>query len=524
MDNNTEMKNTVTPEAENNPAGNPRKTRKNRRIIKSGSYTVAVSAVVIAIVIVINFLFSALPESYTEIDISKESLYTVGDTTKDIVGGLEENVTLYYICEEGKEEVQVEKMVNSYAELSDKLTVTKIDPGVNPNFVPQYTSEDVKSNSIIAVSDKRTTVAAYNDFYRYNVDGYAEMSYEEFNEFYYSYYYQYQSVPEYSMLFYGEQAITSAVSYVVADDIPSLYYTTGHGETELSSTYAGYVTTENYNYESLSLLTSDIPDDAEAILIIAPTMDFTSDETDALTKYVSGGGDVILITDYQSYSSESHPNLASFCTSLGMESADGLVMEGDPNHYLRLKNRVERPDYIVPIIGSTAESSPASCLESTNMHTLMPGSHGIVAAEDNEDWTVTPVLSTTDEAYLKTVIDDSFTFSKQDSDIEGQYLLGAASSRTDGEGGRFVWYSSSALIDESTDSNVGKGNSQMFIATLNWMAGKTETISIIGKDVSVDPLTMTESTVSAWKTVLCVIVPAAVAVTGLVVWARRRRR
>lgn len=517
MDNNTEMKNTVSPEAENT-AENPRKTRKNRRIIKSGSYTVAVSAVVIAIVIVINFLFSALPESYTEIDISKESLYTVGDTTKDIVGGLEENVTLYYICEEGKEEVQVEKMVNSYAELSDKLTVTKIDPGVNPNFVPQYTSEDVKSNSIIAVSDKRTTVAAYNDFYRYNVDGYAEMSYEEFNEFYYSYYYQYQSVPEYSMLFYGEQAITSAVSYVVADDIPSLYYTTGHGETELSSTYAGYVTTENYNYESLSLLTSDIPDDAEAILIIAPTMDFTSDETDALTKYVSGGGDVILITDYQSYSSEKHPNLASFCASLGMESADGLVMEGNTNRYFRTQNN------IIPIIGSTAESSPASRLESTNMYTLMPGSHGIVAAEDNEDWTVTPVLSTTDEAYLKTVIDENTTFSKQDSDIEGQYLLGAASSRTDGEGGRFVWYSSSALIDESTDSYVGKGNSQMFIATLNWMAGKTETISIIGKDVSVDPLTMTESTVSAWKTVLCVIVPAAVAVTGLVVWARRRRR
>lgn len=518
MDNNTEMKNTVSPEAENNPAENPRKTRKNRRILKSGSYTVAVSAVVIAIVIVINFLFSALPESYTEIDISKESLYTVGDTTKDIVGGLEENVTLYYICEEGKEEVQVEKMVNSYAELSDKLTVTKIDPGVNPNFVSQYTSEDVKSNSIIAVSDKRTTVAAYNDFYRYNVDGYAEMSSEEFNEFYYSYYYQYQSVPEYSTLFYGEQAITSAVSYVVADDIPSLYYTTGHGETELSAKYAGYVSTENYNYESLSLLTSDIPDDAEAILIIAPTMDFTADETDALAKYVSGGGDVILITDYQSYSSESHPNLASFCASLGMKSADGLVMEGNTNRY------IERQNNIVPIIGSTAESSPASRLESTNMYTLMPGSHGIVAAEDNEDWTVTPVLSTTDEAYLKTVIDENTTFSKQDSDIEGQYLLGAASSRTDGEGGRFVWYSSSALIDDSTDSYVGKGNSQMFIATLNWMAGKTETISIIGKDVSVDPLTMTESTVSAWKTVLCVIVPAAVAVTGLVVWARRRRR
>lgn len=518
MDNNTEMKNTVSPEAENNPAGNSREIRKNRRILKSGSYTVAVSAVVIAIVIVINFLFSALPESYTEIDISKESLYTVGDTTKDIVGGLEENVTLYYICEEGKEEVQVEKMVNSYAELSDKLTVTKIDPGVNPNFVSQYTSEDVKSNSIIAVSDKRTTVAAYNDFYRYNVDGYAEMSYEEFNEFYYSYYYQYQSVPEYSMLFYGEQAITSAVSYVVADDIPSLYYTTGHGETELSSTYAGYVTTENYNYESLSLLTSDIPDDAEAILIIAPTMDFTADETDALTKYVSGGGDVILITDYQSYSSESHPNLASFCASLGMKSADGLVMEGNTNRYIGKQNN------IVPIIGSTAESSPASRLESTNMYTLMPGSHGIVAAEDNEDWTVTPVLSTTDEAYLRTVIDENPTLSKQDSDIEGQYLLGAASSRTDGEGGRFVWYSSSALIDETIDFYVSKGNSQMFIATLNWMAGKTETISIIGKDVSVDPLTMTESTVSAWKTVLCVIVPVAVAVTGLVVWARRRRR
>lgn len=520
MDNNNMELNTVetAPAAESKPAA---PAKKNRRILKSGSYTVVVSAIVIAVVIAVNFFASVLPQSVMELDLTKESIYTIGDTTKQIVGALEEEVTLYYICEEGNEDSRVDKMIGNYEGLSDKLTVTRIDPAVNPDFVGTLTSDTVTANSVIAVSEKRTTVAAFEDFIRYDVEGYSEMSSEEFDSFYQQLtmqYYYTGEMPSVSVteLYYGEQYITSAIAYVTAEDIPALYYTTGHGETELSSTYVSYVTTENYQYGALTLLNNEIPEDAEAIMIINPTMDFTEAEVTSLLSYIQSGGDVILITSYNTYSTETRPNLAKLCAAMGLQSVDGLVMEGDSSHYFQY------PNYLIPIIGATDESSPASRLETTNMYTLMPAAHGIISPQAIEGVTTTQILSTTDKAYLKTVIDENTTYEMQEGDVAGQYAIAAASSVADG--GKFVWYASPYIVDENADSSVGKGNSQLFIATLNWMAGKMEAVSIIGKDISVKPLVMPESTVTAWKTFLCVIVPVAIAGTGLAVWSRRRRR
>lgn len=517
MDNNNMELNTVetAPEVSASPK------KKNGRILKSGSYTVTVSAVVIAIVIAINFFVSVLPQSVRELDLTKESIYTIGDTTKQIVGALDEKVDLYYICEEGKEDSRVDKMIANYEGLSENLTVTQIDPAVNPDFVGTLTSETVTANSVIAVSEKRTTVAVFEDFIRYDVEGYNEMSAEEFDSFYQQLnmqYYYTGEMPSVSVteLYYGEQYITSAIAYVTADDIPALYYTTGHGETALSSTYTSYVTTENYQYGAITLVGNDIPEDAEAIIIVNPTMDFTEAEVTSLVNYIQAGGDVILITSYNNYSTETRPNLAMLCAQMGLQSVDGLVMEGDSSHYFQY------PNCLIPIIGATDESSPASRLETTNMYTLMPAAHGIISPATVDGITVTQILSTTDKAYLKTEINENTTYEMQEGDVAGQYAIAAAATHSGG--GKFAWYASPYIVDDNADSSIGKGNSQLFIATLNWMAGKMESVSIIGKDISVKPLVMTESTVSAWKTFLCVVIPVAIVGTGLCVWVRRRRR
>ena len=140
---------------------------------------------------------------------------------------------------------------------------------------------------------------------------------------------------------------------------------------------------------------------------------------------------------------------------------------------------------------------------------------------------MTPVLSTTTSAYIKKTVDENTTVAKADGDIEGQFMVAAASTYSDdaenADGGRMVWYSSISVIGDSVDQ-MTKGNSQLFIATLHWMSSKTESISIIGKNVSTTYLTVTSQTASAWKWTLCIVVPGILIVAGFAVWGVRRRK
>ena len=49
---------------------------------RKGTYSAGISAIVIAIVVVINMLAGQLPENIKTIDLSNQKYYTVGKTTK----------------------------------------------------------------------------------------------------------------------------------------------------------------------------------------------------------------------------------------------------------------------------------------------------------------------------------------------------------------------------------------------------------------------------------------------------------
>ena len=74
---------------------------------------------------------------------------------------------------------------------------------MNPSFTSQYSSDEVASNSVIAVSDKRSKVIPYSDLYESSVN--------------------YQTYSMETTGFDGEGQITSAIAYVTTDDLPVLY-------------------------------------------------------------------------------------------------------------------------------------------------------------------------------------------------------------------------------------------------------------------------------------------------------------
>ncbi len=86
--------------------------RWSSKSVRNGSFSVVITAVVIAIVAAVNLIAGELPSSAAKVDVSENKLYTVGEQTKEVVKGLTEDVTLYLVAESGSEDDNLQKLLN----------------------------------------------------------------------------------------------------------------------------------------------------------------------------------------------------------------------------------------------------------------------------------------------------------------------------------------------------------------------------------------------------------------------------
>ena len=66
----------------------------SKKHIKNGSYSMAMAAIFIVIVVVINMIVGAIPSKYSQLDVSSSKLYTIGDETKKVLKALDKDVTI----------------------------------------------------------------------------------------------------------------------------------------------------------------------------------------------------------------------------------------------------------------------------------------------------------------------------------------------------------------------------------------------------------------------------------------------
>lgn len=468
----------------------------NKKYLKNGSYSVVISAVFIVIVVVINMIVGALPTKYSEFDLSSQKLYSIGDQTKSFLKDLDKDVTIYQVVQSGSEDETISKLLEKYEEESSHIRVEEKDPVVNPKFTSEYTSDEVSANSLIVVCGDRSKVVDYSNIYESSVD-----------------YNTYQSQ---TTGFDGEGQITSAISYVTSEDMPVLYTLDGHGEKELSSDIQEDIQKANIDIKSLNLITEEsVPEDAACLLINAPTSDISETEKDAIIEYLENGGKAMIFSDY---TTESMDNFDAVLKNYGVERVDGIVIEGDTQHYAQM------PYYLVPTVNST---DAISDFASQGYYVLMPYAQGIKHSDDIRDTvTVNSLLTTSDSAYSKVDV-NSGDVEKADGDVDGPFDLGVSITETldDDKETQIVYYTSSNLMDSQINQMVSGGNEQMLMSSLNWMCSndETTTISIPSKDLQVSYLTLTAYDVSFWKICVMGLIPGVFLVIGFMVWLKRRK-
>ena len=294
----------------------------NKKYLKNGSYSVVISAIFVVIVLVVNMIVGSLPTKYTEVDVSSEKLYSISDDTKKFLKKLDKDITIYQVVQSGSEDETIKKLLEKYEEESDHIKVEQKDPVVNPKFTSDYTSDDVAANSLIVVCGDRSKVVNYSSIYESSID-----------------YNTYQST---TTGFDGEGQIDSAISYVTSEDLPVLYTLDGHGEKELDSTLQEDIQKANIDIKSLNLITEEkVPDDTACLLINAPTSDISESEKDAIIDYLENGGKAMIFSDY---TEESMENFDAVLANYGVERTDGIVIEGDSQHYAQM------PYYLIPTV------------------------------------------------------------------------------------------------------------------------------------------------------------------------------
>lgn len=470
----------------------------DKKSLKNGSYSMGITAIVIAVLVVINLIVGQIPEKYTQVDVSTQKLYTISDTTVKYLKDMNTDVTIYHIVQSGKEDSVLEKMLTRYEEESKHIKVEKKDPVLYPNFTSQYTSDDVADNSLIVVAGEKSKVISYSDLYETEMD--------------------YTTYQTNTTGFDGEGQIDSAISYVTSENLPVIYTLEGHEELELNSSLTDSLQKANYDVQSLNLLTQDaVTEDTGCLLIAAPQKDLSEEETQKIITYMEAGGKVMIFTEY---TGTDMPNLKSVLENYGVTTGDGVIMEGDTGHYI-----MQRPYYIVPTIDS---SDITSDIKSNNRYVLAPISQPVKTLSDYRDTLqISSLLSTSDEAYIKTDVQNMTTYEKEDSDEEGSFQVGVSVTEQvdDDNTTQLVCFGCASLLDEATDQQVSGGNTDLVLAALGWMCeNDAPVIDVTSKSLTMSYLTVPQFDAAYWSIIVCGVIPVVFLLIGTVIWFKRRKQ
>lgn len=299
------------------------------------------------------------------------------------------------------------------------------------------------------------------------------------------------------------------------------YVTTGHGEAHWSGSDASafhkmvalkkILGQLNYRVKELSLnngLGKQIPDDAALVMVPGPTRSFLPEEVDALERYLTGGGRLLL---FLPAGEESHEALTGL---LGVKFIP-TELHNDRSHAARTRTIADR----ALIITNSYSSHPSVTTLSKNSRRLImvaPNTGSLEMVKDPSR-RMTETVRTPANTWADLDGDHEFD---GDQETRKVHILGVAVQGIESDMRGAVLANFAAMSDGALSSL--QANYQYFVDTVNWLTGdeKLSGMVEVEEDVRIEH-TRDEDTVWFWGTTA--FVPAFVVLVGLIRVRMRRR-
>ncbi len=508
---------------------------RKKRFKKFGTAAFAGGVILLALLILINVALALLPAKMTRFDATGLGLSSLADETEKLLDSLEEDVTVYWLCENGVlDETYVggwlTLLLERYDEASEHITVTRINTTEDTDFLEKYglTTEDFNNHSFLIESARRYTVLDVANIYRYSnayiddlAGGEYVMTMEELENMRQYIYYQgggdvlqYQTYQHSS----ANAELSAAIDFVTRETVPHGYLLTGFDGETLSEDLIGYLESVTERLDKLDISkASAIPDDANCVILHAPKSDLTEAQAALLLAYIHRGGSILLSTSPSSV--QSCPNLLKLTAEFGLSALPGHVTDPTSGYYVSGAS----VDTLTPKVNSQHELY----LVYQNSYTpRMPWSHAIKAADQLPTGvSATPIFATSTGATR--MVDGSTV-----GEAAQMYVAMSAQKQIANEDGtattaELIWFGSTEAFNEENAEATEGGN--YFYYAFGFIDISKEYTSPYS---TIPTIRMTTEALQPMSNlmkvliiaVITVVIPMGLLITGIVIWVKRRRR
>jgi hypothetical protein len=311
---------------------------------------------------------------------------------------------------------------------------------------------------------------------------------------------------------FNEQNFANALLRLLRGANSLVLWMDGHGERKLDGvanhdlgSFGQQLREKGFSTSSINLgLAQEVPANAALLVVTHPQVELQSAEVDKLLSYVDRGGNLLWLID-----TEPLRGLQPLAEKLGLVLTPGTVI--DP----ALPPRSGPP--VFAVAANYARHPVAGTLQ---YNTLFPHSRQI-GADDGSGWRVTPLIDVAPRGWVETgMLDAKSTFDKS-RDFPGPVNIATALERTVGDREqRVIVVGTGHFLSNSFIGN--GGNLALGVSMMNWLAGEDALVTIDPRPAADTRLEVGTMHLYAIAVIVLLLFPLIFAVTGGVVWWRRR--
>lgn len=489
----------------------------NKKSLKYGSLSTALTAIVIVAVILINLVAVMIEKEYPiNIDLTKKSVFTMGEKTSEYLSSLDETVNIFVMMDEFYFEASDDKdyrhayyLLRQYVESSNgKVTLTyDEDLRTDSVFTGKFPTASFAFGDVIVVYGSEYEEATVTNYRKFNLDDcFTTTEYSE-----YSY--------DISKL---EQTLTSSIMYLNSDNSKKIGLVMGHDEAGLSEELNSLLKSNIYSVVSVDLATGEIPEDVSVLLILEPKTDFEDDEIEKLDAFLENGeqlGRSIMM--FVGQNTPDMPKLEAVLSEWGLSVGDGIVYDTAENSYYGYNNY----DTLAVYYNTEDNGVFSDSLIASDMHLTAPDTRPVLVEDKTGVGIVTTqIINTYSSAQLR----QSKAAERSDEDAKNTYAVAAMATKTRILDNRehkssIMLCGSAGMIEASLLTSASFSNDSGFIEILNYCADRDIGVIVSPKDITVATLDL-ETGEQYWMAVIFIfVIPGIIALIGIIVTLRRRR-
>jgi ABC-type uncharacterized transport system involved in gliding motility auxiliary subunit len=451
--------------------------------------------------VVLLGLLAFLSTRYTaRFDWSEERVNSLSEQSLSLLADLEDDVQLTAFFRE-QDSPLTRDLLERYDHASDRLGVRFVDPNQRPDLLEAHGIEpaDLARGLIL--------VARGDDAVR--VDGPSEVE------------------------------ITNALLKLTRRGGRTVYFLEGHnerrigspdadpdsGSDEQSEGRAGFsrfaAALRNDTHNTLPLLlaaSSEVPEDANLVVIAGPTRSFFDEEREALERYLARGGALLVMIDPRAQT-----NLYEDLTRWGIEMGDDVIV--DPVMALNRQPTAPVAESYGPAVPGGVEPHPIALKLGRTVFSMARS----VSPTDGAVGDIVPLVLTSGSSWGERDLDGwmkSGHATQDEGDLVGPVSIAVVgrpkveSSDPEKTPRIVVFGDSNFATNELVDAF---GNRDLALNSVNWLLGDVEHITVRPNVSRSSTVAMTAGQLQAIQYLALFVMPEGIALVGVLAWWFRRR-